>query len=341
MPREVVRWLSRRTLPDNWRFDVRRPQRLLALLAWLLPERRPRSLAQFETLTALGSALSAPFSYRSGLAEPAALNRIAGCMRHWLGRATQGRTDDTLTNANIVRRAQELEDARDFLRALFEAARAIDGLDVDAADAWVLRWCAGIGMVRMLALSQTWHDAVAIASMEDTDDADGAGSRWPAILESPWHGENRIVVELTGRDGLHIEGQKMGHCVGGYEAVCRSGNSVIVSLRTAGVPMSTAQLHLSDGMPAILAAQHRAAHNAIPSDDCVRDLAAFLRELNCGDPQLVLQRRAFQRRQRGKCNYQQGSSNREQFTFSAAAQMAARRLATPPVATFATLVLGE
>lgn len=342
VPREVVRWLSRRTLPDNWRFDVPRLQRLLALLTWLPHERRPRSPAQFETLTALGSALSAPFSYRSGLAEPAALTRIAGCMRHWLGRATQGRTDDTLTNANIVRRAQELEDARDFLRALFEAARAIDGLDVDAADAWVLRWCAGIGMERMLALSQTWHDAVAIASMEDTDDADGAGSRWPAILESPWHGENRIVVELTGSDGLHIEGQKMGHCVGSYEAACRSGNSVIVSLRTAaGVPVSTAQLHLSDGMPAILAGQHRAAYNAIPGDDCVRDLAAFLRDLNCGDQRLVLQRRAFQRQQREKCTCPKGSSSREQFTFSAAARMAARRLATPPVATFATLVLCE
>jgi len=345
VPREVVRWLGRRALPGNWRFNVRRLQRLLALLAWLPPERRPRSAAQFEALTALGSSLAAPFAYRGRAEDPVALARIAGCMRQWLGRATQGRTDDTLTNADIVRRARELEDARDFLRALYDAARAIDGLDVDAADAWVLRWCAGIGMVRMLALSQAWHVAITGAQHDDTDgtadtdDKHGAGARWPAVLAIPWHGEHRTAVELTSRDALHIEGQKMGHCVGSYETVCRSGNSIIVSLRTAtGVPMSTAQLHLGDGVPAIQAAQHRAARNALPDADCVRALAALLRDLNRADQGPVLRRRAFQRRQREKQARQHGDAGREGFAFSAAAQLAARRLATPLVAGAATLV---
>ena len=342
VPREVVRWLGRRALPGNWRFDVRRLQRLLALLAWLPPERRPRSALQFEALTALGSALAAPFEYRGRAEDPVALARIAGCMRQWLGRATLGRTDDTLTNAGIVRRARELEDARDFLRALFDAARAIDGLDVDSADAWVLRWCAGIGMTRMLSLSQAWHMAVTGAQHDDTDGSDSSGTRWPAVLATPWHGKHRTAIELTSRDALHIEGQKMGHCVGSYEAVCRSGNSVIVSLRTAaGVPMSTAQLQLSDAVPAIQAAQHRAAHNALPDADCVQALAALLRDLNRADQGPVLRRRAFQRRQREKQVRQDGGAGCEGFTFSVAAQLAARRLATPPVAGSATLALCE
>jgi hypothetical protein len=342
VPREVVRWLGRRALPANWRFDVQRLQRLLVLLAWLPPERRPRSILQFEALTALGSALAAPFAYRGRAEDPVALARIAGCMRQWLGRATQGRTDDTLTNAGIVRRARELKDARDFLRALFDAARAIDGLDVDAADAWVLRWCASIGMTRMLALSQAWHVAVTGAQHDDTDGSDSSGTRWPAVLATPWHGKHRTAIELTSRDALHIEGQKMGHCVGSYEAVCRSGNSVIVSLRTAaGVPMSTAQLQLSDAVPAIQAAQHRAAHNALPDADCVQALAALLRDLNRADQGPVLRRRAFQRRQREKQSRQDGGAGCEGFTFSVAAQLAARRLATPPVAGSATLALCE
>jgi hypothetical protein len=339
VPREVVRWLSRRTLPGNWSVDACRLQRLLALLAWLPPERRPRDHAQLGALTALGGALVAPLLYRGRMGEPKALERIAACMRHWLAHATQGGSVGVFARGNLAQQATALEDAKDFLRALFEAACAIDGLDEDAADAWVLRWCAGIGAARLLVLSRAWHAEVAGAPDED---ADGAGALWPSVMAGPWHGESRTVIELTSRGQLHIEGRRMGHCVGSYEAACRSGNSVIVSLRTAsGEPVSTAELHLRDDKPAIVAGQHRAARNGAPGPDCTRALAALLQHLNHADQRALACRRAFQRRQRAQGARRPGRPAGAQYTFSAGAQRAARRLATPPVAVPANLVLSE
>lgn len=337
VPREVVRWLGRHSLPEKWCFDVPRVRRLLTLLGWLPPERRPRNLAQFDALSVLGSALAAPFSYRGRNAEPVALARIDGCMRRWLDYATQGRTDHATAFEDFVHRTRELEDARDFLRALFEAGQAIDQLDENAADAWVLRWSSRIGLPGVLSLSQTWHEVIARAP---DDDIDGPNVCWPAVLTGSWHGVDRMAVELISRDQLYIEGQRMAHCVGGYAAMCHSGNSVIVSLRTAsGLPMSTAELHLTDhGVPAIMAVQHRAAHNTAPNGDCVRALGALLLQLNQGDQRLLMRRRAFQHNQRAGHTRAAGRSDAAQFSFSAAAQHAARRVATPSVAASATLI---
>jgi hypothetical protein len=134
----------------------------------------------------------------------------------------------------------------------------------------------------------------------------------------------------------------MGHCVGSYEAACRSGDSVIASLRTAsGEPVSTAEPHLRDGEPAIRAGQHRAARNGVPGPDCMRALVALLQHLNHADGRLVAVRRAFQRRQRAQCARLPGRPAEAQYMFSAGAQRAARRVATPPVVVPATLVLSE
>lgn len=321
VPRETVRWMGRRALPDSWRLDADRVQRLLALLAWLAPERRPRSPAQFEALTALGSLLAAPFAYRRVAGEAAALARIATPMRSWLAHAVRA----GLEGAGLEQRSLELADARDFLRALFEALRADHALDDDTADARVLRWCAGIGVARLLALSRAWHATVAAAQEQDEH---SAPARWPPVLAAPWQGEGRTIVELASAEQLRVEGRKMGHCVGSYEAACRSGNSVIVSLRSdAGVPLSTAELHLVDGAPHIVAGQHRGTRNGAPGADCERALGALLRHLNHADPRLVARRRAFQRRQQAWRVAAAGAAADDGPTFGSAARQAARRLA--------------
>ncbi|WP_306392531.1 PcfJ domain-containing protein [Telluria beijingensis] len=321
VPRETVRWLGRRALPDGWRLDAGRLQRLLALLAWLAPERRPRDPAQFEGLTALGSTLAAPFSYRRVAGEGAALARIETPMRSWLAHVTRVGLD----SVDFAQRALELADARDFLRALFEAVHADAGLDDDAADARVLRWCAGIGAARLLALSRAWHATVADAQEQDEKNAP---SRWPPVLATPWQGEGRTVVELASAEQLRTEGRKMGHCVGNYEVACRSGNSVIVSLRgDSGLPLSTAELHLVDGVPGIVAGQHRAARNGAPGADCERALGALVRHLNHADGRLVARRRAFQRRQQAWRVAAAGAAADDGPTFGSAARQAARRLA--------------
>lgn len=307
VPREVVRWLGRRAVPANWVLDVRHLRRWLALLAWLPPERRPDDLAQCGDLLTLASALSAPLDYLDDAGQVATLARIGPCMRRWLA---QCRTVD----------ASALRDAQDFLRALFEAVRVGDGLDAQAADARVLAWCASIRVTRLLALSHAWHAAIARSTWAAEDDDPGA--HWPPVLVQPWQAGNRTIVEMTSSGQLLAEGQAMAHCVGGYAIACRSGNSVIVTLRgAAGVSMSTAELHLHAAAPRITVAQHRAAHNAAPGPDCVRALRALLVHLNGPDVDQLLRRRLdFQAVQAVR---RKDGDNR----FNTFAQETARRLA--------------
>ena len=334
VPREVVRWLGRRALPGNWAMDAGRLRRLLALLAWVAPERRPQQAAQFDALTALGSALAAPLGFHGGEEDPALLARYAPCMRRWLAEVTRCGLEGATAAPEFAQLTSELADAKDFLRALFEAVQVADGLDHGAAEACVLRWCAGIEAARLLTLSRAWHAAIAAATGDAAGDNAGsnAGLGWPAVLLLPWQYEQRTVVELISSAQLRTEGQTMLHCVGSYDEVCRSGNSVIVSLRApSGMPVSTAELHLGQGGSGVVAGQHRAARNAIPGADCACALVAFVAYLNGADHGELLRRRQdFQRQRAVQRRSLQGNGKGGQGVFSAAAQQAARRLALQP-----------
>lgn len=307
VPREVVRWLSRRTLPANWLVDVRRLRRLLTLLSWLAPERRPQNAAQFADLKTVAGALTAPLDFIDGVGQLATLDRMAPCMRHWLAHAWPADVSALL-------------DAKDFLRALFEARQSVDGFDAAAADAAVLAWCASIRVTRLLTLSRAWHAAIA-AETWGAGNAD-AGAHWPPVLMHPWHHDDRTIVELTSAEQLRSEGHAMQHCVGGYAAACRSGNSVIVALRSAaGAALSTAELHLHATAPRITVAQHRAVSNTAPGLACVRALGALLVHLDgAGQVALLRQRRDFQAGQSAR--RREGESR-----FNRYAQDVARRLA--------------
>ena len=89
VPREVVRWLGRRSLPANWIVDAPHLQRLLAVLSWLAPEQRPRDLTGYADLAALAQSLSAPLDFCGEMKQAAALVRIAPCMRRWLAQGRQ------------------------------------------------------------------------------------------------------------------------------------------------------------------------------------------------------------------------------------------------------------
>lgn len=285
VPREVVRWLGRRPLPARWRLDALRLQRLLALLSWLPPERRPLHDADWDSLCAHARALSAPLDYAGASDEAMTLARMGPSMRRWLA---QPRPD----------RAAELLDARDFLRALYEASQSIDGQSANAADARVLAWCAGIRVARLLMLSREWH--AAMAAQASVSPGATADAHWPPVLARPLRAGDRSIVELTSRGQLQAEGQAMAHCVGSYAAPCVSGNSIVVALRdAAGAPVSTAELLVHDTAPWITIAQHRAAGNAAPGAACAQALRALLAHLDGPDQQAVLQRRrTFQREQR-------------------------------------------
>ncbi|MBC7455155.1 MAG: PcfJ domain-containing protein [Massilia sp.] len=262
------------------------------------PERRPQTAAQFGVLAALGSALAAPLGFHDGDDKPALLARYAPCMRHWLADVTRPGLAAATAAPDFTQLALDLADAKDFLRALCVAVQVMDHLDQAAGEDRVLIWCAGIPVLRLLALSHEWHAAIAAETFDATDDAPGL--HWPAVLAHPWHYEQMTVIELTSSAQLPTEGQAMQHCVGSYEDFCRSGNSVIVSLRaSSGEPASTAELHLGDGVLRVVAGQHRASRNALPSAQCAQALVALVAYLNSVENREPLrQRQDFQRHHR-------------------------------------------
>lgn len=314
VPREVVRGLGRRTLPGEWLVDARRVRRLLTLLSWLPPERRPQTLTAWKCLKALAGTLSAPLGYIDDIDQSRALHRIGDCMRHWLAQTWPH---------DRAEWASALLDAQDFLRALFESHQTVDGLDAGAADARVLTWCASVRIARVLGLSRAWHTAIAAVTWASA--TDDAAPHWPAVIASPWEYGDRTIVELTSRAQLRSEGQAMAHCVGSYAEFCRTGNSVVVSLRSdTGVALSTAELHLADNLPHITVGQHRAESNAAPGTGCVRALDALLRHLNgAGQHGQLLRRREFQRAQLAERVRGHGAHRFNRF-----AQETARRLSS-------------
>lgn len=327
VPREVVRWLGRRTLPCNWGMDVVRLRRFLALLSWVAPERRPRTASQFDVLMALGSAIAAPLGFHGEDDRPALLARYAPCMRRWLAHVTRAGLEAATVAPDFPQLSLDLADAKDFLRALFEGLQVQERLDHEAARAQVLRWCAGVEVTRLLALSREWHAVIATEIPDST--RDDANSRWLAVLAQPWQYEQITVIELTSGAQLRTEGQVMQHCVGSYDDLCRSGNIMIVSLRArSGKPVSTAELYVGDGVTRVVVGQHRAVRNAIPSAECAQALVTFVGFLNRADNRELLRRkRDFQRHQADQRRTLWGAGEGEESAFTRTAQQAALRLA--------------
>ena len=310
VPREVVRWLGSRELPANWLLDDVRLARLLAALSWLPPERRPCSPAQFGDLMQLCGVLAAIFRFRNdrGDLRTRAWSALHGpCMRRWLAeRGQPGWARDAMARDRQGFAAQ-CADASDFLGALVDAVQCAQDAGDEAALALVVRWVAGIGLRRLLAMSRCWH-ADAFAADGAPADVPGGADRsdaadWPAILPQAMRFGDITVVELTSAAQLEAEGARMRHCVASYDRACHSGHSAIVSLRTAaGSVLSTAELRLVEGDDLrVTLEQHRSAGNGVPEADCEHALAALVVGLNRSEAQALLRARfRFQLAQRGQ-----------------------------------------
>lgn len=309
VPREVARWLNGRTLPGDWQLDDVRLRRLLAALSWLPPERRPQSPAQFNGLMQLCGVLARVFSFRDGhgdLRMSAWSVQHGPCMRRWLAECRQPGWALDAMRRDQQGFAAECADASDFLGTLVEAVRDRDPAGAEGALDAVLRWAAGIGLRRLLALSRQWHaEAFAAAG---TPAHDPGVSAWPAILPQPVLFGEVTVAELTSAGQLHAESVLMQHCVATYDHACYSGHSVIVSLRAAsGAVLSTAELRLveNDGLR-VAVSQHRSARNGAPGAASEHALQALVHRLNDGASEPLLRARArFQQAHRTRAGLRQ------------------------------------
>lgn len=307
VPREVVRCLSRRTLPGNWQLDNLRLRKLLAALSWLPPERRPRSPAQFDALMQLCGLLAQIFRFRGDrgdLRMSAWSEQHGPCMRRWLDECRQaGWARDALAR-DRQGFAAECADTSDFLATLVDAVQDRHDCGDERALGLVMRWAAGIGLRRLLSLSRQWH-AQSFAAPDMCAQAPEALA-WPPIVPQAMRFGGITVVELASAAELQAESVRMQHCVASYDRACFSGHSAIVSLRTAsGVVLSTAELRLvEEGGLRVAVVQHRSARNAALGDAPVRPLEAIVRHLNAGAAEPLL---------RARIRFQQGHRGRERL----------------------------
>jgi len=301
VPREVVRWLGRRSLPASWQLDIPRLRRLLTVLSWLPPEWRPQTPSGFDTLMETCNALASILRFDaecSGQTLAARLERHGPCMRRWLAETLGPGSATTTARRDPRQAARAMSDAADFLRVLAESLqdrrRIASGPAIDA----VLRWCAGISLQRLLDMSREWHAFTCAAPA--VAPAGKGGLCWPAILPEPWEHGDVTVVELTSSTQLHAEGQDMLHCVASFDRVCHRGHSAVMALYcTSRSVRSTAELRFCEAAGLqVKVEQHRSIQNGPPDPACEKALAALVHSLNDIDALPLLRaRRDFQRRQ--------------------------------------------
>lgn len=143
-----------------------------------------------------------------------------------------------------------------------------------------------------------WHRRVATLSAlrhEHTVERPG----WPELCP-PWRsacGSYELVVLSSAAD-LVEEGHILDHCVGGYYAICRRGDTQILSMRENGRRIATLELTLGPDLTilALAVGQFKAYRNSTPPAHLHDPLRAFLRDVRNGDHPVNAARLARYRR---------------------------------------------
>lgn len=99
---------------------------------------------------------------------------------------------------------------------------------------------------KALAFSAEWHEKRNQVQKALLDAEDFKSCSWPGMLkEGVIHPETGLkFVEILDDMSLAHEGERMGHCVGGYSRVCFDGVSRIVSIRDGDRPLATIEYRI-------------------------------------------------------------------------------------------------
>lgn len=183
----------------------------------------------------------------------------------------------------------DIEAVPDLQRALLHWALAAAP---ELSEATVFDAMAHYGILRLAALSQRWHAALARWMERDapaaTDEKSESVPAWPTFIDQSWPCNELNVVPLTNILRLKDEGQRMQHCVGTYASQCLFLGAHIFSIRdTDGISLSTAELRPrnENGIWRVDEVQHRAHANDEPSAACRTTLARFIAHLDYDIPQ--------------------------------------------------------
>jgi PcfJ-like protein len=131
--------------------------------------------------------------------------------------------------------------------------------------------------------AQLWHRrAAAVAALRNENQTNRPG--WPPLCP-PWTSRCGAfeIVPLTTAKALVEEGNAHHHCVGTYYDACRSGTTQILSLRSRGKPMVTAEILMDPRIAALRVGQFKGLFDEVPGDPAVHQaVREFLHDLRSG-----------------------------------------------------------
>lgn len=295
---ETVRWSRKMTLPPNWDIDWTRMGRVLTMVSWLPPEKRPRMASDWQALRTVCNALRMSLSSvveQSAIAELSREPRFARIMRHWIRNLLR---PDLAAAQDIVSAMQaphdRLSEISDYLRVILRSLHRF--CDHSAPDttgtgdpclALLLDWACKVSLQQMLARSRTWHASLhneANGAVPPSPQRAAESQAWPILLSQPLCTGTLNLVELANTEDLQEEGLIMDHCVGTYGQECLAANRLIFSIRNlAGRRLSTVEVHIEVFPLRVRLGQHRGPGNTLPALPCQAAAAALVAWINRPD----------------------------------------------------------
>lgn len=175
------------------------------------------------------------------------------------------------------------------LRSAFEGSRLHLNVQKKIGDALTRRMLGFEGLGRLVEISEKWH------RMEEDirlrKDADIASASWPPIAENYKASNGLMIIPLSTAKQLSDEGSRqlddngmpgLNHCVGSYDAHCKTGHSHIISVRRRSgrqwERVSTVEYALNVAKEVTLTErQHRAYGNSRPPADAMLAVSEWLK----------------------------------------------------------------
>jgi len=153
-----------------------------------------------------------------------------------------------------------------------------------------------VGVAKLIRIAQQWQIHRAKSEMHQRIGDLG----FPVLLSQPFVMDGLQIVQLCSASELESESSAMRHCVDTFVANCRTGKSLIFSIRAlSGDRFSTFELAVKnkgiDGFD-IRLIQHKGPGNKVPHSHAARVLNWFLDHLKSGACRNLLQRYDQERR---------------------------------------------
>lgn len=249
---------------------------LAQILSVIPPEKHPRTRDQWRVFTEQAHLISTVLQHPLG-SESVRIFMHHASRRNW-GKAQVLDTD----------LLQQVNNFEAFSSDLGRATRIwnMEELQVDTgmqprieAHRLISTMLLSLGLAKLLRIAHQWHAYWTSSAQHQRRN----NNNFPVLLDQPFLLADFQIIQLKSAAELESEATEMDHCVDTYVSKCRTGKSVIYSVRsTAGLRCSTFELTINRNGPDRFETrliQHKGHGNTIPSRGAVKAVNLFLHHL--------------------------------------------------------------